>query len=147
MSLSSCVCPSRVIIGPCCLVIVTCVVVGPCCLIIVVACLVMSSLCLVLLVTLLCCPGRVIVQCHRPCLAMSLVHRRPVSEQGELGGTGNGGYSPWSPNNDDIICHLVATSPSVTWHLDPVSEKWMGGGELSHLGSSSPVSVRRCWPS
>jgi len=28
--------------------------------------------------------------------------------------------------NDVIICHLVATSPSATWHLDPVSE--MDGG-------------------
>jgi len=47
--------------------------------------------------------------------------------------------------NDIIVRRLVAMSPSVTWHLDPVSEKWMGGGELSHLGSLSPVSVCRCW--
>jgi len=41
--------------------------------------------------------------------------------------------------NDIVIRHLVATSPSATWHLDLVSEKWMGGGKLSHLSSSSPV--------
>ena len=48
--------------------------------------------------------------------------------------------------NDNIVCRLVATSLTVMWHLDLLSEKSRGGGELSHLGSSSPVSVRGCWP-
>jgi len=36
--------------------------------------------------------------------------------------------------NDIVVCHLVAMLPSVTWHLDPVSEKWMG--EASCLTSA-----------
>ena len=93
------------------------VVIGPCRLIVVVACLVMSLLCLVLLVTSLCCPGCVIVWCRRPCLAALSVRHHPVSEKGELGGTGNGGYSPWSPNKDDehhrrssFGCHVAVSN-------------------------------------
>ena len=47
------------------------------------------------------------------------------------------GYSPWHPrvHNDDerrmsvIVRHLVATSPTATWHLDPMLER-SGAGEL-----------------
>jgi len=60
---------------------------------------------------------------------------------------GDKGGSLWCPNNNVIICHLVATLLTVTWHLDLLSENQWGGGELSHFGSSSPVSVCGCWPS
>jgi len=49
------------------------------------------------------------------------------------------GYSPWHPkvHNDDerqmsvIVRHLVATSPTATWHLDPMLERSVvGAGEL-----------------
>jgi len=52
------------------------------------------------------------------------------------------GYSPWHPklHNDDerrmsvIICRLVATSLSVTWHLDPMLEgSVVGASELLTL--------------
>jgi len=49
--------------------------------------------------------------------------------------------------NDVVVRRLVAMSLMATWHLDLLSEKLMGGGKLSHLGSPLPVSVRRCWPS
>jgi len=47
--------------------------------------------------------------------------------------------------NDIVIHCLVATLLMATWHLDLLSEKSMGGGKLSHLSSSSPVSIHRCW--
>ena len=42
-----------------------------------------------------------------------------------MGGTHHGLLT--TTMNDVVICHLVATLPSVTWHLDSVSDKWMGG--------------------
>ena len=43
---------------------------------------------------------------------------------------------------------LVATSLRATWNLHSVSDRSVvGGGDLTHLGSSCPVSVRRYSPS
>ena len=106
--LSSCVCPSRVIIGMCHLVIACGVVMSSFCVGIMssLGCVASSSSLRVQscrhcgwsssLVSL-CCPCCIIVQCHCPCLAMCC----PVSEKGGLGGMGDEGCSLWCPNNNE----------------------------------------------
>jgi len=89
-------------------------------------------------------PSRVVVVPRRRSVVILCLSKVSWEEQG-MGVTHHGLLT--TTTNDVVVRRLVATSPSATWHLDPVSEKWMGGGELSHLGSSSPVSVCRCWPS
>ena len=87
-------------------------------------------------------PSCVIIVPRRRSVVVQCLSKVCWEEQG-MGVTHHGLLT--TTMNDDIVCHLVAMSPSAMWHLDPVSEKWMGGGELSHLGSSLPVSVHRCW--
>ena len=44
-----------------------------------------------------------------------------------------------------LDCHLVATSPTVMWHLDAVlKQSVVGAGELAHLGSLLSVPVHVC---
>jgi len=87
-------------------------------------------------------PSHIVVVPRRQSVIIQCLSKVSWEEQG-MGVTHHGLLT--MTTNNIIIHRLVATSLSVTWHLDPVSEKWMGGGELSHLSSSSPVSVRRCW--
>jgi len=146
------VCPGRVIIGLCHLVVVACVIVmlslgrvtslllscvWSCC-----HCALCSSSCCCAVSSSL--PSRVVVvPCHWSIVTQGL-SKVSWEEQG-MGVTHHGLLT--TTTNDVVIHRLVAMLLSVTWHLDLVSEKWMGGGELSHLGSSWPVSVHRCWPS
>jgi len=59
----------------------------------------------------------------------------------------------WShklPSNNEqrilvAIRHLVAMSPSATWHLDSMLERSvLGGGDLAHLPLLLPPSVHGC---
>ena len=105
------------------------VVVGPCRLLIIVACLVVLSLWLVLLVGVvvlsLSCrcavsssslPSHVVVM---PCVVLCL--SKVCWEEWGMRGAHHGVLA--MTTNDVVIRHLVATSPSATWHLDLMSEK------------------------
>jgi len=81
-------------------------------------------------------PSHIVVVSRHWSVVIQCLRKVSWEEQG-MGGTHHGLLTKMT--NDIIIHRLVATSPSAMWHLDPVSEKWMGGGELSHLGLSSPV--------
>ena len=81
-------------------------------------------------------PSCVVVVPHYQSIVIQCLRKVSWEEQG-MAGTHHGLLT--TTTNNIIIHHLVATSPSAMWHLDLVSEKWMGGGKLSHLGSSSPV--------
>ena len=104
------------------------VIVGPCCLLVVVACLVMSSLWLVLLfgvvVLSLSChcvvssslPSHIVIM---PCVVLCL--SKVCWEEWGMRGAHHGVLAMMT--NDDVIHHLVATLLMVMWHLDLMSEK------------------------
>jgi len=83
-------------------------------------CRVSSSPCVIIILSLC---VLVVIPC--PCCVVVLGCHHPVSQQGELGRTWDGGYSPLcsrltTTNNDVanvVIRHLAATSLTAMWHL------------------------------